>query len=347
MRWDEAVTMRPRPDSRDVARLAGVAVSSVSRVLSGHPDVSPAMRERVMRAVEALGYEPDIIAQSLRLGATRTVGFVLGDISNPILSAIVGGAEKVLRRAGYSMLLMDSGGDPALDREHLRFFLSRRVDGMILSLASERERRTAELLAQAGIPIVLVDRDGPGRVNTSRVLSDHADGMRKAVRYLIDSGHRDIALVTGAQSIRPGRARAEALRATVEQSDSGVKAHVLSGTYTPEYGYQATMRLLSKRSRPTAVISGGNQLLVGCLKALQEVGVQVGQEISLVSCDDVPLAEFLDPPVATISRDCAALGQAASELLLSMLGGADPTTRILPTDFVPRPSVGTVNSKSK
>ena len=122
---------------REVARLAGVAMSSVSRVLSGHPDVSPAMRERVMEAVDELGYEPDLLAQSLRRATTRSVGFVVGDISNPLLAEIALGAETTLRDAGYSMLLTNSENDPALDAGHARLLLQRRVDGLLLSLAAE------------------------------------------------------------------------------------------------------------------------------------------------------------------------------------------------------------------
>jgi LacI family transcriptional regulator, galactose operon repressor len=130
-------TASGRSSMRQVAEMAGVAMSSVSRVLSGHPDVSPAMRERVMEAVERLGYEPDLLAQSLRRKATRSVGFVVGDISNPLLAEITLGAETTLREAGYSMLLTNSENDPALDASHVRLLMQRRVDGLMLSLASE------------------------------------------------------------------------------------------------------------------------------------------------------------------------------------------------------------------
>ena len=126
-RWTDA--RRRRASMREVAELAHVAISSVSRVLSGHPDVSADMRERVLEAVRHLEYEPDFLAQSLRRGATLSVGWVIGDISNPLMAAITSGAESVLRAAGYSMLLMNSENDPDLDAAHIRFFQTRRVDG--------------------------------------------------------------------------------------------------------------------------------------------------------------------------------------------------------------------------
>ncbi|HLB03886.1 MAG TPA: LacI family DNA-binding transcriptional regulator, partial [Gaiellaceae bacterium] len=122
---------------REVADLAGVAMSSVSRVLSNHPDVSPSMRERVLLAVEELGYKPNLLAQGLRRRETLSVGFVVGDISNPLLARIVMGAEAALREGGYSMLLTNSEGNPDLDAEHVLLFEQRRVDGLMLSTASE------------------------------------------------------------------------------------------------------------------------------------------------------------------------------------------------------------------
>src|SRR5215218_5814177 len=163
---------------REVADRAGVAMSSVSRVLSNHPDVSAGMRVRVMAAVEELGYKPDLLAQSLRRRETLSVGFVVGDISNPLLAEIVMGSELALREAGYSMLLTSSLGDPELDVAHIRLFEQRRVDGLILSLADERHPPTLATLERSELPIVLVDRELPASIEASRALSDHRAGMK-------------------------------------------------------------------------------------------------------------------------------------------------------------------------
>ncbi len=179
---------------REVAAAAGVAMSSVSRVLSGHPDVSPAMRQRVLDAVDELGYQPNLLAQSLRWRETLTVGFVVGDISNPLLATIVEGAETTLRDAGYSMLLTNSEGNPGLDAEGIKLFQRRQVDGLILSLARDDHAPTLELLERVSVPVVIVDRELPPEVPASRVLADHRTGMRAAVEHLVDLGHRRIGL---------------------------------------------------------------------------------------------------------------------------------------------------------
>src|SRR5579871_1198712 len=179
---------------REVAIRAGVAMSSVSRVLSGHPDVSPRMRQVVMAAVAELGYQPDMLAQGLRRGKTFSVGFTVSDISNTVLAQIVTGAEKRLREAGYSLLLTNSEGNPELDVEHISLLERRRVDGLLLSLAEEHHDATVAALRQVTVPTVLIDRDVPYGVNARCAAFDHARGMRDATEYLLQLGHRRFAL---------------------------------------------------------------------------------------------------------------------------------------------------------
>jgi len=147
----------PSLSLREVADRAGVAMSSVSRVLSDHPDVSASMRQRVMSAVEDLGYEPDLLAQSLRRRETRSVGFVVGDISNQLFGEIVMGAETALREAGYSMLLTNSLGDPRLEAAHIALLTQRRVDGLVISAIDEAHPALLGKLRELEIPVVVLD----------------------------------------------------------------------------------------------------------------------------------------------------------------------------------------------
>lgn len=330
---------RRRASMREVATLAGVAISSVSRVLSGHPDVSAEMRDRVLDAVHRLEYEPDFLAQSLRRGQTLSVGFVLADISNPLMADIVLGAEAELRASGYSLVLMNSESDPAQDVAHIRFFLSRRVDGLILSLVDDADPALMDLLAQVEVPVVLVDRQLPPEVGASAVFNDHASGMADAVRHLVALGHRRIALVTGSLGVLPGRERVNALRAVAARHAGLVSTVELTGSFSAEHGASATRAALALEDPPTAIIAGGNQILIGCLEALREAGIRPGEEISLVTCDEVPLSALHEPPIATIGRDTVGLGRTAAELLLRRLAGdGGPETVVLPTTFTPRPS---------
>lgn len=333
---------RKRASMREVAELADVAISSVSRVLSEHPDVSSEMRERVLAAVRQLEYEPDFLAQSLRRGATLSVGYVVGDISNPLIATITSGAESALRSAGYSMLLMNSEGDPDLDAAHIRFFQARRVDGMILSLASERRPETLDGLAQVDVPIIMIDRDVPPELGASMVRNDHRAGMRAAVAHLLELGHRRIALITGGLDLWPVRERIAGMAEAVNSRAVADETISLVGSLSAEHGERSTDQLLDMDPRPTAIIAGGNQVLAGCIRAFIRRGIRVPDDMSLVTCDEVDLSELHQPPIASVARDTLLLGRTAAELLLERLGGGEPRTVLLPTTFNARPSCGPV-----
>lgn len=325
-----------RLNLREVAERAGVAMSSVSRVLSDHPDVSPRMRARVLAVVEELGYEPNLLAQSLRRGSTMSVGFVLRDISSPLFSEIVLGAETELRKHGYSMLLTNSEGLPALDAAHVRLFRQRRVDGIMLSLADEGFDETLDELRRVRVPIVLIDRELPADVPASAVICDHRGGMRAAVEHLIRQGHRRIALASGPLNLRPGRELKAGLE--VACAAAGVTPLVEAGPFTSEHGEEATRLLLDRPDRPTAVIAGSNQILPGVLHALQTRGLRVPDDISLVTFDDVPLLAYVAPPIAAVSREGLDIGREAAALMLRLLQGGEPEQVTIPTAFVARAS---------
>ncbi|HEX3958984.1 MAG TPA: LacI family DNA-binding transcriptional regulator [Trebonia sp.] len=341
-----------RADMRQVADRAGVAMSSVSRVLSGHPDVSEAMRRRVTAAVEELGYEPNMLAGMLRRGATRTIGFVIGDISNPLMAQIALGAEVTLTEAGYTMVLVNSLGEAHLDASYIRLLQQRRVDGLLLSVTDETSEDTVSSLARAAIPAVLIDRDLPALPDTSAVLSDHAAGITAAMEHLIQLGHRRIGLVAGSPHVRPTRERIAAAEDAAE-AHPGVLCQVRPGAFTQEHGAAATQELLARGRPPTAIIAGGNQILVGVLRSLRDRQLRIPRDVSLVTCDEVPLAEFLTPPLATIRRDPYQMGVTAAGLLLDRFGGAGRRVAELPTQFVtadscakPRPLHDTSSSRS-
>jgi len=333
-----SATVRGRSSMREVAEMAGVAMSSVSRVLSGHPDVSPAMRDRVMEAVDRLGYQPDLLAQSLRRKATRSVGFVVGDISNPLLAEITLGAETALRDAGYSMLLTNSENDPVLDASHVRLLMQRRVDGLMLSLASEDHQETVGSLAQLDAPIVLIDRELPREVRASAVLSDHRTGMRSAVRHLLELGHARIGLILG-QPMRFSRERRLGLEEAYRERSLPPTYRILEGQLGSAHGRTATAQLLDSPEPPTAIVAGGNQILIGTLEELLRRDLRIGPDISVVSCDAISITELFTPPIAVVRRDNRELGRRAAQMLLRHLEGDDVRQEVvLPTEFVPRAS---------
>jgi LacI family transcriptional regulator len=319
---------------RDVADRAGVALSSASRVLTAHPNVSPKMRRRVLRAAEELGYEPNALARGLRRGATLTIGFVVRDISNPVFAEIGLAAETALRAAGYLMLLANSEGNPALDAEHLLAFRQRRADGLLLSLADESDVRTLEQLSKLAVPYVLVDRELAGAQSHSAVLADQAGGARMATEHLLGLGHRRIALVGAPQSIRPGRELAAGLRSACGAYPDA-HAIVEAVPFTEAEGLEALGRLLDAPKPPTAFLISANRLLPAALRMFHERGVAIPRDVSVVTFDGGPLMDLLSPAIANVRRSPDMLGRKAAELLLRLFRGGEPERLIVPATFHP------------
>ena len=314
---------RGRASMREVADRAGVAMSSVSRVLSGHPDVSPAMSEKVMEAVAELDYQPDILAQSLRRRETLSVGFVVGDISNPLFAEIVVGVESTLHTNGYSTLLTNSLGDPLLEAAHIALLSHRRVDGLVISVLDETHPEALARLSDLDIPVVVLDRNLPPDIPVSRVLSDHRTGMKAAALHLLDLGHRRIALI-GGSGVRPALERRAGLEEAFAARNLPPTYTLDEGSFSVEHGAAAMRDLLDLPEPPTAVIAGGNQLMLGALQVVSERGVTLGSDLSFVGCDDIAITDLFQPAVAVVRRDNFAMGRTAAELLLGRLRDGTP-----------------------
>jgi LacI family transcriptional regulator len=325
---------------RAVAERAGVAVSSVSRVLNDHADVSDGLRARVLAAVEELGYRPDPVAQSLRSGATRTIGCIVRDIANPLFGDIVKGAESVLHSAGYSLLVSNTDGDIGLDVDYIELFLRRRVDGLLLSLQAEDNADMIAALQQADCPLVLLDRDVPG-VSASAVLCDHFTGIVAAVGHLIALGHRRIGLIAGQPVIRASRERKRGFDEALAKAGLPVTPELVRlGPYAAEFGHTSTLELLDLTDPPTALVAGGIQFTMGSLRALHERGVRIGAELSFISADDIDWLELHDPPISVVKRDHMRMGHLGADLLLRTLGGkAHPCFEPVGTTYIHRASV--------
>jgi LacI family transcriptional regulator len=314
---------------RQVAEHAGVAISSVSRVLNDHPDVSASMRKRVMAAIGTLGYEPDLLARSLRRGSTRTVGFVLRDISNPLFAD----------SAEYSLLLTNSDGNPGLDADHIRLLTRRRVDGLILSLEAENHPPTLAALADAQGALVLLDREVPA-IRASSVVANHYLGVRDAVLDLLRAPGSRVAYIGGPDAVRASRERLRAYldahEALGRRPDSDLMRY---GSYTEDFGREQAAQLLVDH-RPTGLLAGGAQISLGVLSAIRGSGRKIGVDIDLVAVDGIPLMRTFEPPISTVDRDAIAFGEAAAQLLIEMLeDDAPPRVVTLPTEYVRRSSV--------
>lgn len=325
---------------RAVAARAGVAPSSVSRVLNRHALVSEELRARVMAAVEELGYQPNPLAQSLRSGSTRTIGCVIRDVANPLFADIAKGAESLLHAAGYSLLVGNTDGNPTRDVEYIELFLRRRVDGLLLSLQKEDNDEMLHALRQADVPLVLLDRDIEG-ITASAVLCDHFTGIVTAVEHLIQLGHQRIGLIAGHPLIRASRERKRGYDYAHARASLPIMPELVKlAPYAAQAGYTSTLELLDLPEPPTAIISGGIQFTMGSLRALHERSVAIGPELSFISADDIDWLELHAPPISVVRRDHARMGQLGAELLLRALNGdRRPHFEPVGTAYIHRSSV--------
>ena len=331
------------PTIKEVAERAGVSVSTVSRVLNEYPFVSEETRERVLAIMDELEYRPDVAARSMRTGTSRAVGFVVSDISNPLFSAVAKGADSLLHQHGYSLVLANSQNDPGREAELVTALRQRRVDGLIVAAADERAPGLAERLGEFPA-CVLFDREVPGATADS-VLSDHSRGFGHALDRLAGFGHRRVALVAGSQGQRGSRARVLAFRRHSARLGLPLdRSLVRTGELSRETGYLAARELLALPEPPTAIVAGNNQLTVGVLSAVRDLGLRTPDDVSLVACDDVDLTRLHDPPIDVIERDPLELGTTAARLLLERLADRTlgPRRVKLPTVFVVRASTAPV-----
>jgi LacI family transcriptional regulator len=329
-----------RSTIKDVARAAKVSVGTVSRVVNHHPAVDPDTRRRVARVMAELGYAPNAVAQSMRTMTTRTVGFIVPDISNPNWSCILRAASEVLQRKGYTIVVGSTGGERAGEIETLTAFMRRRTDALILALDTVDSATVRQLLQPRDVPVVMLERElGDG---WDAVLTDHAGGAHAATRHLLRLGHRRIALITASPSVRPGGQRVQGYTRAFAEAGIPVRPDLLRcGSFDPDFAFRETSTLLGRPDPPTAVIAGGIQLLAGVLRAAALHGFAIPSRLSVVSCGDTDLAQLASPPVTVARWDVEALGVAAADAVLRRLGGtadATPFRLLLESELVLRGS---------
>lgn len=310
-----------RATIKDVAARCGMSTLTVSRVINDHPSIKQSTRERVEAAMRELNYEPNAAAQNVRRGASRTIGFLMPDFAHGVSAIVAQNVERVLHQAGYTVMLACSNFDPATEANALRAFERNRVEAVLLKTCDEAAPEIIERVRAMRCPVVLVDRDLDARIES--VVIDHASAMANAVKYLVNMGHRDIALIAPSSKMRPGRERIAGFRTAM--AEAGLQVHasrIVDGGHSDDYARQAIIGLMQSLEPPTALIAGGNQILLGAIGALKEIGVRYPDDISLLGADHPHLGRIMTPEITMIDRQPVLLAEATAKALLRML--ADP-----------------------
>jgi LacI family transcriptional regulator len=333
---------RSRPTQRDIADLARVSQATVSLVLNGVPDSSVPLvtQRRVLRVAKKLGYVPNRVAQSLRTQRTKTIACIVPDITNPFYPALERGAQISAETHGYDVLTYNTDGLPAKERKCLDRLLEGRVDGVI-GVFFHLTARDLRPLLDRKIAVVRIEAN-PKKVGPwplDNLFVDNLSGAKAATQYLIERGHRRIAMIAGTGGPESNRVKGY-LQAL---SEIGLKPRLGRDVdFNEEGGYRVTKEILATGTRPTAIFAANDLMALGAMTAIREAKLTIPNDIALMGFDDIFAARFVTPPLSTINQFQDQLGQVAAEMVLERLNDlpndAPGRQREMPFEIVGRQS---------
>jgi len=326
---------------KDVAARSGVSFQTTSKVLNGKGAVSDVTRARILRVASDLGYVPNLQARSLVMRSTKAVGLIASDFSDHNLSRFIVGAEQEARRQGYAVVMTSiepegSGGEYALPA-----LMERRVDGILLAAPQMEEDRAAARVLERAVPAVSLHHVPGGGVAT--VGSDHELTGWMATRHLIEKGHRLIGTVIGARRRRVTQSRLRGYRRALEEAGLLFDHELVEeGQWEIDGALAATMRLIERRPKITAIFAQNDTMAIGVLSALRDLGRRVPNDCAVVGCDDIDMAAYTVPPLTTVHVPFYETGAEAMRLLLNMIatGSVTPRKVLLPVHLIVRASSG-------
>ncbi|SMY07138.1 LacI family DNA-binding transcriptional regulator [Flavimaricola marinus] len=312
----------------DVARAAGLSPTAVSRHLNGRITLPAETRARIEAAIDALDYRPNLLARRLSTGRTEAIGLVTPEIDNPFFAELAAAVEVAAADHGYAVSITSTRGDPARETAAIERLRDRHVDGLMLMTGTPQDGTLAAAL-EGLTNVLLLDEDIPGP-DLPRLFVDNTAGARAATRQLIELGHRHIAHISGQRGVSSVEQRyAGYLEALAE---AGLSAGPCAfGRYRREFGEVAAREMLAADPRPTAIVTGSDEIAIGVMTVARQNGLTLPADLSLTGFDDILYAALIDPPLTTVRQPVAEMGRIAFDTLLASLNGEEvPRLTILP-----------------
>ena len=305
---------------KDVAERARVSVSTVSHVLNGTRRVAGETQEAVLAAVEELSYQPNLLAKSLKTRRTFTIGVLVSDIQNSFFTSLVRGIEDVALSRGYHLFLCNTDEDAGREDEYVRELTNKRVDGLLVASSAPRHDHAGRLGAE-NLPFVFVDRKVEG-VDADVISVDNREGMRLISEHLAGLGHERIGMISGPLDKASGYERYLGLQGALADLGVGLKDSLVRfGDFRTSSGREGAMELLGLPSPPTALVTANNQMTLGALMAVKEMGLRIPDDVSVVGFDDPEWAPLTAPPLTTLAQPTYEMGVEAVRLLLDRIEG--------------------------
>ncbi|MFI5731213.1 LacI family DNA-binding transcriptional regulator [Kribbella sp. NPDC051587] len=329
----------------EVARAAGVSVSTVSHVVNGTRLVAPATRERVQHAMDLLGYQHQPTARSLSAGTNRTIGLAITVATNPYWVELIQGIDREATRAGLNLIIVDTRDDARHESVAVANLLAHRIEGLIIAPADGWRELTLPMLRDHALPYVLVDRITP-ELRVDQVGVENEAATTAIIDHLISLGHTRIAMLSGIPGLSTSAERVHGYHLAHQRAGLPVDPELIRcGSSTSDGGRKATWELLQLDDRPTALFAANNSMTIGALAALNTAGVDVPKDMALTAFDDFTWADLFSPGLTTVAQPSAAIGARAVQLLLRRMNDPDapPQTIRLPAEIMHRQSCGCVS----
>lgn len=329
-----------RPTIREVAERAGVAPTTVSRVLNNSGYVSQETRRRVEAAVVELGYLPNMLSRGLRLKRTNVIALIVSDITNPFWTTVTRGVEDAAQAEGITVILCNTDEKPAKLEAYVKVLMQQQVDGILMAPADDSASAIQAVQAKQ-IPLVVVDRV-PDDVCVDVVRGDSEGGAFQLTEYLLSLGHRRIAILSGPATASTSKQRIAGYQQAI--AARGLAADptlIFSGEYNPQHGYETATHLMASAAPPSAIFAGNSMIAVGVLSALTEMGVRVPEDLSVAGFDDLVPGVHMEPFLTIVNQFPYQLGYTAAQVLLRQIDGTEaPGCRnmILPVELMIRRS---------
>jgi LacI family transcriptional regulator len=327
---------------KDIAKMAGVSLGTVSHVLNDSARVRDPIRKRVLEAVQAAGYQPSQLARGLRRDKTNVIGMIIPDITNPFFPAVVRGAEDIAFSNGYRLILCNTDNDHSKELVHLNELRTYLPAGLIVIPSNFSDLTAqAESYRQAGTGVVCIDRL-PINWSGDTVTADNEAGAYNATRYFLQMQHTRLAAITGPLHLTNAKERLIGFKRAMKEAKLPLAPeYVQETTFDKQGGYSKTLILLRLIPRPTAILAGNDMIALGILLAIREAGLRCPQDISIMGFDDLDLAETTNPALSSVSQSGYQLGTTAARILLDRIEGDDGPAKhiVLETSLKLRDSV--------
>lgn len=307
----------------DIARMANVSKATVSRVINNKPEgVGKETRENILKIIEECGFHPSLVARGLVTKKTKSIGLIITDIANSFYPLLVRGAEDYANKLGYSLFLCNSDNSPEKEKQYIKAFIEKSVDGVILSSSMNETSYHYSILKSKNIPLVVLDRCVEGNQHDASVFFDNVKGAYIAVNYLIDNGHKNIAFISGTKSLVISKNRLSGYKMALEERNLKVREDIIvEGDYQFESGYKRALELIEQGKEFSAIFAGNDSMAIGAIKALKSRNIKIPDQVEVIGFDNVDISWLIEPQLSTIGQPAYEMGVKGAKQLVTLIEG--------------------------